>query len=136
MGPFFVLTILVLIGNRLLTAVSPKLALSAAELVTIWCIMAAASGIPSTGMMRYALGPMVAYQYFATAENDWTALFHQHIPHWRVVRDNSAIKSFYEGISSAESIPWAALRLLGQSIGLRSQPGVFRCRWARNEWSR
>ena len=107
-GPFFVLTVLVLIGNRLLTAVSPKLALSAAELVTIWCIMAAAAGIPSTGMMRYALGPLVAYQYFATAENDWAALFHQHIPHWRVVRDNSAIKSFYEGISSAESIPWAA----------------------------
>ena len=107
-GPFFVLTILVLIGNRLLTAVSPKLAFSAAELVTIWCIMAAASGIPSTGMMRYALGPMVAYQYFATAENDWAALFHQHIPHWRVVHDNSAITSFYEGISSAESIPWAA----------------------------
>ena len=69
-GPFFVLTILVLIGNRLLTAVSPKLALSAAELVTIWCIMAAADGIPSTGMMRYALGPLVACQYFATAEND------------------------------------------------------------------
>ena len=54
-GPFFVLTILVLIGNRLLTAVSPKLALSAAELVTIWCIMAAAAGIPSTGMMRLSL---------------------------------------------------------------------------------
>jgi len=107
-GPFFVLTILVLIGNHLLTAVSPKLALSAAELVTIWCIMAAASGIPSTGMMRHALRPLVAYQYFATAENDWTALFHQHIPHWRVVRDNSAIKSFYEGISSGESIPWTA----------------------------
>ena len=107
-GPFFVLTILVLIGNRLLTAVSPKLALSAAELVTIWCIMAAASGIPSTGMMRHALRPLVAYQYFATAENDWAALFHRHIPHWRVVRDNSAIKSFYEGISSGESIPWTA----------------------------
>ena len=107
-GPFFVLTILVLIGNRILSAVSPKLTLSAGELVTIWCIMAAASGIPSTGMMRYAFRPLVAYQYFATPENDWEALFHHHIPHWRVVRDENAIKSFYEGIFLGESIPWGA----------------------------
>ena len=107
-GPFFVLTILVLIGNRILSAVSPKLALSPGELVTIWCIMAAASGIPSTGMMRSALRPLVAYQYFATPENDWEALFHQYIPHWRVVRDENAIKSFHEGISFGESIPWGA----------------------------
>ena len=58
--------------------------------------------------MRYAFNPLVAYQYFATPENDWQALFHQYIPHWRVVRDENAIKSFYEGISSGESIPWGA----------------------------
>ncbi len=107
-GPFFVLTFLVLVGNRILSAVSPKLALSAGELVTIWCIMAAASGIPSTGMMRYAFRPLVAYEYFATPENDWKALFHQHIPDWRVVHDENAIKFFYEGISPDESIPWGA----------------------------
>ena len=107
-GPFFVLTVLVLIGNRILSAASPKLTLSARELVTIWCIMAVAAGIPSTGMMRHALRPLVAYQYFATPENEWQALFHQYIPHWRVVRDENAIKSFYEGISFGESIPWGA----------------------------
>jgi hypothetical protein len=32
--------------------------------------MAAAAGIPSTGMMKHALRPLVACQYFATAEND------------------------------------------------------------------
>ena len=105
-GPFFVLTVLVLVVNVILKRVSPKLALSPQELITIWCIMIAAAGIPSTGMMRYALGPLVAYKYFATPENEWEPLFHQYIPQWRVVRDENAIRSFYEGISFGESIPW------------------------------
>ena len=107
-GPFFLLTVLVLIGNRISSAIHPKLALSPRELVTIWCIMAAAAGIPSSGMMRHALRPLVAYQYFATPENDWYALFHQYIPDWRVVRDEGSIKSFYEGISAGDSVPWNA----------------------------
>ena len=108
MGPFFVLTILILIVNVTLKSINPKFALTTQELVTIWCIMIAAAGIPSTGMMRYALGPMVGYKYFATPENEWETLFHQYIPQWRVVRDEGAIKSFYEGISTGESVPWNA----------------------------
>ena len=107
-GPFFVLAILILIGNSILKKIHPSAVLATSELVTIWCIMAAASGIPSTGMMRHALRPLVAYQYFATPENDWVALFHQYIPDWRVVRDVGAIKSFYEGISEGEPVPWRA----------------------------
>ena len=107
-GPFFVLTVLVLVVNVILRRVNPKLALSSGELITIWCIMIAAAGIPSTGMMRYALGPMVAYKYYATPENEWETLFHQYIPQWRVVRDENAIQSFYEGLSSGESVPWGA----------------------------
>lgn len=107
-GPFFVLTILILIVNVILKRINPKLALTPQELITIWCIMIVAAGIPSTGMMRYALGPMVGYKYFATPENEWEVLFHQYIPQWRVVRDEGAIKSFYEGISTGESVPWGA----------------------------
>ena len=97
-GPFFVITVLILLVNVLVRKIHPRSALKPQEIVTIWCIMAVASGIPSTGMMRHALRPLVAYQYFATPENDWLALFHQYIPDWRVVRDVGAIKSFYEGI--------------------------------------
>ncbi len=107
-GPFFVLILLVLGVNGILREMHPKSALSAPELVTIWCIMIAAAGIPSSGMMRYALGPMVAYKYFATPENEWEALFHQYIPQWRVVRNDNAVRSFYEGLSPGESVPWEA----------------------------
>jgi len=82
-GPFFVLTIFVLGVNVLLKRFYPASAFSAGELVTIWCLMLAPAGIPSSGMMRYALSPMVAYRYLATPENDWESLFHHYIPYWR-----------------------------------------------------
>ena len=106
-GPFFILLILVLGVNTILKQTSPRRALSSQELVTVWCIMIAAAGIPSTGMMRYALGPLVAYRYYATPENDWAALFHHYIPEWRVVRDDYAIRTFYEGLFG-DPIPWGA----------------------------
>ena len=68
--------------------------------------MLAPAGIPSSGMMRYALSPMVAYQYLATPENDWESLFHHYIPQWRVVRDHTAAQSFFEGLFDGESVPW------------------------------
>jgi len=105
-GPFFVLTILILIINVILRRINPKSGLSPQELITIWCIMIAAAGIPSTGMMRYSLSPLVACKYFATPENEWETLFYQYIPDWRVVHDERAIRYFYEGISFGESIPW------------------------------
>lgn len=107
-APFFVLIVLVLGVNVLLKHVHPTSAFSPGELITIWCIMLAPAGIPSSGMMRYALSPMIAYQYFATPENDWVSLFHHYIPYWRVVRDETAIRSFYEGLFAGESVPWGA----------------------------
>ena len=108
LAPFFVLTVLALVVNSVLRFLHPKLALSSQELVVIWCLMIAAAGIPSSGMMRDALSAFAAYNYFATPENEWRSLFFQYIPEWRVVRDEIAITSFYEGLSAGERIPWGA----------------------------
>ena len=107
-GPFFVITVLILLVNVLVRKIHPGSALKPQEIVTIWCIMIVAVGIPSTGLMRNALSPMVAYKYRATMENDWEHLFHQYIPQWRVVQDQKAILSFYEGLLPGESVPWSA----------------------------
>ena len=107
-GPFFVITALILFFNVIIRKIYPSGALRQSEVITIWCIMIVAVGIPSTGLMRYALSPMVAYKYRATRENDWENLFHQYIPYWRVVLDRKAIYSFYEGLLPGESLPWLA----------------------------
>lgn len=108
LAPFFVLSVLALVVNSVLRFLHPKLALSSQELIVIWCIMIAVAGIPSSGMMRDALSAFAAYSYFATPENEWRSLFFQYIPEWRVVRDEGAIVSFYEGLSVGENIPWGA----------------------------
>ena len=108
LAPFFVLTVLALVVNSILRFLHPKLALSSQELIVIWCIMIAVAGIPSSGMMRDALSTFAAYSYFATPENEWSSLFFQYIPEWRVVRDEVAIISFYEGLSVGERVPWVA----------------------------
>ena len=107
-GPFFIITVLILFVNVMVRTIRPGSALRPQEIVTIWCIMIVAVGIPSTGLMRYALSPMVAYKYRATVENDWEHLFYQYIPKWRVVQDEKAILSFYEGLLPGESVPWSA----------------------------
>lgn len=107
-GPFFVITVLILLVNVLVRKIDPRSALKPQEIVTIWCIMIVAVGIPSTGLMRTVLSPMVAYKYRATMENDWEHLFHQYIPQWRVVQDEKAILSFYEGLLPGELVPWSA----------------------------
>ena len=107
-GPFFVITVLILLVNVLVRKIDPRSALKPQEIVTIWCIMIVAVGIPSTGLMRTVLSPMVAYKYRATMENDWEHLFHQYIPQWRVVQDQKAILSFYEGLLPGELVPWSA----------------------------
>ena len=64
------------------------------------------SGIPSSGLMRYLIPLLVSPFYFATAENDWADLFHQHLPSWMVVSNPKAVSYFYEKLPDGEAIPW------------------------------
>ena len=70
--------------------------------------MLVASGIPSSGLMRYLIPLLMSPFYFATAENDWADLFHQHLPSWMVVSNPKAVSYFYEKLPDGEAIPWEA----------------------------
>ena len=67
-----------------------------------------ASGIPSSGLMRYLVPLAVSPHYFATDENEWVTLFHQHLPDWMVVKDPKAVFYFYEQLPDGDPIPWRA----------------------------
>jgi len=104
----FSVTVLILIVNVLLKKIKPGMELSAAELTIIWGMMLVASGIPSSGFMRYLIPLLVSPFYFATAENEWADLFHHHLPDWMVVSDAKAVLYFYEKLPDGEAIPWGA----------------------------
>ena len=104
----FSLIVLILVINVLLKKIKLGLQLSATELTIIWGMMLVASGIPSSGLMRYLIPLLVSPFYFATAENEWVDLFHQHLPSWMVVSNPKAVLYFYEKLPDGEAIPWEA----------------------------
>ena len=104
----FVMLIFVLSINILLKKLKPGTELQGGELLIIWGMMLVASGIPSSGLMRYLVPLAVSPYYFATAENEWITLFHQYLPDWMVVKDPKAVFYFYEKLPDGDSIPWRA----------------------------
>lgn len=104
-GACFVLLILVLLINPFLKRSRPNRELSPAELITIWCMMIVASGITSSGLLRYLIPDLISPRYFATLENEWADLFHRYIPDWLAVNDANAVRDFYE---KSDSVPWGA----------------------------
>ncbi len=104
-GSFFLFVALTLIsiGLRLLKS---RWELTGAELITIWCMMLVASGIPSSGFIRYHLFMLVAPFYYASPENEWKELFFQHLPDAIMVKEPRAVQYFYEGLPAGESVPW------------------------------
>ncbi len=104
----FVMLIFVLGVNILLKRLKSGSELQGSELLIIWGMMLVASGIPSSGLMRYLVPLAVSPYYFATAENEWATLFHQHLPEWMVVSDPKAVFYFYEQLPEGDPIPWRA----------------------------
>ena len=106
-GAFFLFLILILI-NVVLRALKPSYGFAPAELLVIWCMMIVIEAIPYSGLVRYLFPALVAPMYFATPENEWRALFKPYLSDWVVPKDEHAIKYFYEGLPSGESVPWGA----------------------------
>ncbi len=104
----FAMLIFVLSVNVILKRLKPSAELQGAELLVIWGMMLVASGIPSSGLMRYLVPLAISPHYFATPENEWATLFHQHLPDWMVVRDPKAVLYFYEKLPDGDRIPWMA----------------------------
>ena len=105
LAPFFALTVLALVVNSVLRSLHPKLALLLPRTRRYLVHYDRRCWYPLIGDDADALSAFASYNYFATAENEWKSLFFQYIPEWRVVRDEGAIVSFYEGLSVGERNP-------------------------------
>jgi len=102
--------VLIRLANDLLRTRLPRMALSQAELVTIYtmlCISAALAGHDGIQMLAPA---MAAPFWFSTPENRWEELFGRHLPkHW-VVSDQKSLQALFEGgvspYTAANLQPW------------------------------
>jgi len=110
-GSIFILIVLVLGVNVVIRAINPRKALSPVELITIWIMIAVASGIPSSGLSRYLFPVLVGPFYFATPENEWQDVALKHIPSSLVPSKDPTspvVRYFYEGLPEGMHIPWQA----------------------------
>ncbi|MDA1191723.1 MAG: hypothetical protein O3A46_08580 [Candidatus Poribacteria bacterium] len=88
--------------SPLLGRVARPLALP--EWVVIYSMMLVSAGLTSLGFAAYVVPVLASIPYYATVENDWLALFGQHLPTWIAPFDDNASLRFFEGGDSA--VPW------------------------------
>ena len=106
-GAVFLFFVLVGVVNLVLRAISRNLALSRAELLTVFIMMMIASAVPNRGVM--GLLPILASAfYYDTPENEWASMIQPHIRDWLVPQGQDVAKLFYEGLPKGMEIPWGA----------------------------
>ena len=84
------------------------LALSRAELITIYIMLVVACCIPGMGFTQFMIPCLLGSTYYATPENNWDFLYNQYIPEWMIPRGDNVARYFFEGLPEGASIPWGA----------------------------
>ena len=84
------------------------LALTRAELVTIYIMLVVACCIPGMGFTQFMIPCLLGSTYYATPENEWEEVYNQYIPEWMIPRGNEVARYFFEGLPEGATIPWEA----------------------------
>ncbi len=112
--PAAVVLLFVLVAgpNLLLLRFRRSLALTTAELITIYSMMVVASAIPTMGLTAQIIPLSTGPYYYATAENAWAQKITPHIPPWLTPQgtavDAPVITDLYEGLPAGAQVPWGA----------------------------
>jgi len=104
------LFVLVAGPNLLLLRFRRTLALTTAELITIYAMMVVASAIPTMGLTAQVIPLSTGPYYYATPENAWAQDITPHIPPWLTPRGSGVeahvITDLYEGLPAGAQVPW------------------------------
>jgi len=103
---FFLLFVLLALVQPLLGSVHRSWLFTRAELLIITVMMMLTTAIPSRGFAGVFTTILSGVYYYATPENNWAEQLIPYIPTWMIPHDTEAIKSFYEGLTSGQPIPW------------------------------
>ena len=100
---FFALILLNLAVRRF----ARGLALSRTELVVVFAMMLVGAAIPTWGTASYLVSVIAApFSHYATVENQWGPFLHPHLEDWLVPKGDQALRWFYLGLPTGESLPW------------------------------
>lgn len=141
-APVFSLFLLVLL-NLLLKRIPPRLAFKRSELLVIYVMLVMLCTVNGVDVMEFLLGTLAHPFWFATPENEYTSLFHRHIPHWFTVRDRDVLRGFFEGESTLYTkrhvkawlqpvLTWSLITFVVYSI-LICLNSILRLQWTERE---
>lgn len=86
-----------LILNEFLKRISPKVAFSRTELLTIYSMVCIGTGLSSQDWIQVALPTWAHPIWHSSPENNWQELFLKDVPSWLIVTDKSVLGPFYTG---------------------------------------
>ncbi len=93
-----VFNLLILLGvNALLKKFAPRWALTQAEFVTIYVMIAVASALAGHDTLQLGVPNLSHPWYFATDANHWAEIFHPYLPRWLTVSDPAVLQALYDG---------------------------------------
>ena len=95
----FVLLVLIAV-NVPLRKWASRWALSQTELLTIYAVLCQASVFAGHDMTQVLIPLLGDGFWYATVENEWSALFHHYLPNWLTMGDTTILRGFYEGDST------------------------------------
>ncbi len=140
--------VFIVLANTVVRRISVRLALTNAEIVTIYAMMLMAAMISSRGLMEKVMPVMIATNYYANPGNEWDRLFYPYMKKWLVAFNpegepmQMVARAYYEKLRSGESIPWGfwavpltmwgifSLFIFGAFLCLAS---IIRRQWVDNE---
>ena len=134
---------LLVLFNQCVRRFLPVQGLQQRELLTIYTMLATATALNGTDMIKCLVSLMSNGTWHATLENDWRNLFGSHLPQWLTVSDRQVLRGYYEGQSTlydmvhirtwlSPVLAWCsfAVVLIFVMLCINS---IMRRQWVRNE---
>jgi len=141
-GALLVLFVVAVPVNLLLRRFGKPIALTQAELATIFAMVLVAAAIPTRGFVGFLTPTITGARYYASPQNQWGHYILPYLPKWITVNDMDAIRWYYEGAPAGQGIPWDAwaaplftwlLFFLALSLVMIAVPVILRKQWMDNE---
>jgi hypothetical protein len=113
------------------------------ELLTIYVMLATATALNGTDMIKCLVSLVSNGSWYATVENDWGNLFGKYLPNWLTISDRQILKGYYEGESTfyvdtyikawlPRAVVWSSFTVVLIFIMLCINT-IVRKEWVRNE---
>ncbi|HEX8236097.1 MAG TPA: DUF6785 family protein [Abditibacteriaceae bacterium] len=114
-----VLLALLLVINPLLRLLGRRFAFSRNEILTVYITCLFSTLVPGHGGEGLFISQLLAPFYYATRENNWLEMWHEHLPSWMTPAlhadggtygpiGHKVVDGWYNGLSGSDTIPWGA----------------------------